>query len=250
MPAGTKACLLDWTDFKVAGITAPADSDYKVGDPVVFKAQGSAKLDTAFTAGTTYYVITSTPGALGAGPTLTVSATKGGVAVPPKGDGGTGTVDSADTATNHVLMTFAEHQAVCQVQSWSMNLSREEVDTTALQCGPGAGGGRNAPFRTKQAGFVDGTGTMSVRFTRDKASLARRLLQNSLRKNQDGASVQLFVDTIYDSTGKTNLAESLYLEGAISILGFDLNVSVGSEPTQATVNFSFSQQPSNIFGDI
>lgn len=248
MPAGTKVCLLDFSDFKATGISVPADSDFRVGDPVMFKAQGTAKLDTGITA-VTHYVTKVTPGVAGANPVIEVAASKGGATTAPAGDGGTGTADTPGTEVNHILLGYAEHEAVCQVQSWTMNLSREEVDTTALQCGPGAGGGRNAPFRTKQAGYVDGTGSMVVRFTRDKASLARRLLQNSLRKNQDGASVQLFVDTIYDSNGKTNLTDSLYLEGAISILGFDLGVSVGSEPTQATVNFSFSQQPSNIFGD-
>ena len=127
-------------------------------------------------------------------------------------------------------------------------LSREEVDTTSLQCGPSAGGGAGVPFRTKQAGYVDGSGSVVVKFTRDQAGLARRLLQNSLRKSQDGASVQLFVDTIYDSTGKTDLDGSTFIQGPISILGFSVAVATGSEPTTGTINFNFSDQPTNVFG--
>jgi hypothetical protein len=167
--------------------------------------------------------------------------------------GGTGTATQADTpgsALSHIKTAFAEHLAVCQVQGWTLNLSREEVDTTSLQCGAGTAGGQNAPFRTKQAGYVDGTGSITIRFTRDQESLSRRLLQNSLRKNQDGASVQLFVDTVYDANGKTDLKDSAFIEGPISILGFELGVQVGSEPTEGTINFAFRDQPTNIFGAI
>lgn len=252
-PSGTKACLLDFTDFPAgSGIIVPATSDFRVGDPVKFTAQGLAQIDSALTPGNVYHVVSVTPGVTpGAGhPKIGISATAHGTAITLEGDGGTGTGDSPNSEANHILIAFSEHKAVCQVQSWSMNLSREEVDTTALQCGPGTAGGRMAPFRTKQGGFVNGTGSMVVRFTRDQRALSRRLLQNSLYKNQDGASVQLFVDTIYDGSGKLDLAQSLYLEGEISILGFDLGATVGSDPIQGTVNFSFSQQPTNILGQL
>jgi hypothetical protein len=248
IPAATRHCLLDFTDFPVGNqITVPNSHDYLVGDPVTFTPQGSASLDGALTAGTTYYVVAATHGA---DPYISVSATAGGAAITLDGDGGTGTADSASSAANHILVQFASHLAICQVQSWSCNLTREEVMTTSLQCGPTTGGGVNAPFMTRQGGYVDGSGSMVVRFSRDQESLSRRLLRNSLRKNQDGASVQLFIDTAYDGTGAVNLSGSEYIEGPVSVLGFQLGVAVGSEPTQGTINFSFSDQPTNIFGAI
>ncbi|QQG31338.1 major tail protein [Cyanophage S-2L] len=246
IPAATRHCLLDNTDFPAGTeITVPADHDYLVGDPVTFEAQGTAVLDTALTEGTTYYVVTE---AHGASPHIEVSATAGGAPITLNGDGGTGTANSGAPAQNHIKIQFAAHMALCQVQGWNCNLSREEVMTTSLQCGPTTDNGANAPFMTRQAGYVDGSGSMVVRFTRDQESLSRRLLRNSLRKNQDGASVQLFVDTVYGPSGTIDLAGSEFIEGPVSILGFALGVTTGSEPTQGTVNFSFSDQPTNIFG--
>lgn len=248
IPAGTKFCLLDHADFPAGSdITVPQDHDYRLGDPVTFKTVGSAKLDTGLTVGTTYYITKITAGAAATLPKIEVSANSGGTAITLAGDGGTGTANTPGAA-NHIEISYAEHMAVCQVQSWTANLAREQIDTTALQCGPGTSGGKAAPFRLRQAGYVDGSGTLVVRFTRDQESLAKRLLANSLRKNQAGASVQLFIDTLYDGANKVDLAGSSYIEGPVSLLGFSLGVETGSNPTQGTINFSFSDQPTNVFG--
>jgi len=248
IPAATRHCLLDFADFAAGTeITVPADHDYLMGDPVTFEEKGTANLDTALTAGTTYYVVEETHGA---DPYIKVAAAAGGAPITLNGDGGTGTANTSNPSANHIQMEFAAHMALCQVQGWNCNLSREEVMTTSLQCGPTTGNGVNAPFMTRQAGYVDGSGSMVVRFTRDQESLSRRLLRNSLRKNQDGASVRLFIDTVYNSSGAVDVSGSEYIEGPVSILGFALGVTTGSEPTQGTVNFSFSDQPTNIFGAI
>lgn len=248
IPAGTRHCLLDHSDFAAGTvIKVPADHDYLVDDPITFEEKGTAQLDTALTAGTTYYVVAATHTPT---PTISVSATKGGAPITLLADGGTGTADSASPEANHIQSSFAEHMSLCQVQSWTADLSREQVDTTSLQCGPTSGNGANAPFRTRQGGYVDGSGTMVVQFTRDQQSLSRRLLRNSLKKNQDGASVQLFIDTVWGAGGKIDQDGSDFIEGPVSILGFSLGSSVGSEPTQGTVNFSFSDQPTNVLGAV
>ncbi len=247
-PSGTQFCLLDNTDFPAGStIRMPAGHDYLVGDPIQFIEQGTGQLDSALSTGTTYFVVTSTHGAT---PSISVSATAGGSPITLTGDGGNGGGDSDNPDLNHVKSTYAEHAAICQVQSWTMNLSREEIETTSLQCGPTGGNGANAPFKTKQAGYVDGSGSMVIRFTRDQNTLSRRLLRNSLRRNQDGASAQLFIDTIYDGNGKTDLDGSEFIEGPISILGFSLGSAVGAAPTEATMNFSFSDQPTNVLGAV
>ena len=93
-PAGTQYCLLDNSDFPVGtSIGVPADNDYRVGDPVVFKVEGSGKLDTALTAGTTYYVVKRTA------TSIDVSAAKGGAAITLKGDGGLGAATGGAPAT-------------------------------------------------------------------------------------------------------------------------------------------------------
>lgn len=161
-PAATQFCLKDFSDFSAGtSITVPADNDYKVGDPVKFTEEGSGNLDSALTASTTYYVTARTA------TTISVSATAGGAAVTLNGDGGSGTADTAGAA-NHIKIDFAEFAAVCQVKSFSLDLSREEIDTTSLPCGVGGGNSTMASFRTMQAGYASGSGTMEVQFTSDQ----------------------------------------------------------------------------------
>ena len=82
-PAGTHLCLRDSTDFPAGtDITLGSDHDFRVGDPVVFKAEDGGKLDTAITAGTTYYVISLTGGK------AKIATSKGGTAITLNGDGG------------------------------------------------------------------------------------------------------------------------------------------------------------------
>jgi len=336
-PAGTEFCLLDNTDFPAGTvINVPSDNDFRVGDPVVFTEEGTSSLDTALTAGTTYYVVARTA------TTISVSATSGGAAIALNGDGGLGgpaggvvtaitaaglptssgsygagpytgiattgttgsglTVDvtvtssnvtavavnaggtgytAGDTvkvsgallggaspaddltitigtaspitaggdtagAANHINIDYAEFAAVCQVKEFSIDLSRESIDTTSLPCGTGASSAQ-APFRTQQAGYASGEGSMTVQFTADQNSLANRLLANSMRKNQSGAEVRLFVNAVDDGTGSPDLGKSLYIQAPISILGFSLSVNP-EDVTTAELNFSLSGQPSHLFG--
>ena len=338
-PAGGKACLLDYSDFPAGSdIEVPASVDYRPGDRISFTPAGTAKLDTALTAGTSYFVITNTGGK------LKVAAAAGGAAITLKGDGGLGapaggapatlgtgtlpttsgsytgaagpftgvattggtgtglTVDVTLTANdvtaiaisaagtgytvgdtitidggliggasttgdvtftvatasaivaggntpgaaNHISIDYAEFAAVCMVKEFSIDLSREEIDTTTLPCGVGGGGSFQAPFRTMQAGYASGSGSMTVQFTEDQNTLANRLLANSMRKNQAGAEVRLFVNAVNDGTGKPDLTKSLYIQAPISIMGFSLSVNP-DDVTTAELNFSLSGQPSHLF---
>lgn len=93
-PAGTEFCLQDHIDFPAGTkITVPLDNEYRVGDVVTFTAEGTAKLDTALTAGTNYYVVARTA------TTISVSATAGGTPITLTGDGGLGSPTGGVPAT-------------------------------------------------------------------------------------------------------------------------------------------------------
>ena len=65
-PAGTRFCLLDFTDFPAgSAITVPAQHDFRVGDPVVFEEENGGKLVTELKAGTQYYVVATTATTIG-----------------------------------------------------------------------------------------------------------------------------------------------------------------------------------------
>ena len=240
-PASTEFCLKDYTDFPAGtSITVPSDHDFRVNDPVKFTSQGSGHIDANLTAGTTYYVVAK------ASTTIDVSASAGGTAITLAGDGGTGSADSANTSVNHIKIDYAEFAAVCQVKSFSLDLSREEIDTTVLPCTVNTTGSL-ASFRTMQAGFASGSGSMEVQFTDDQTNLANRLLGNSMRRNQDGASVRLFINTV-GTTASPSLTDSLYIEAPISIMGFSLNVSP-EDVIVGSLSFSLSGQPTHLLGN-
>lgn len=240
-PAGTEFCLLDYTDFAAGtSITVPSSNDFRVGDAVKFTEEGTANLDSALTAGTTYYVVTRSATA------ISVSATSGGSAITLNGDGGTGSADTAGAA-NHIKVDMADFQVVCQVREFSVEITREELDVTTLPCSTASVGSKWASFRTTQAGFASGTGSMTVYFTDDQTALANRLLSNVLLKNQQGAAVKLYVNTVSDGVGGVDDANSLYIESEVSLNSMSVSVNP-DDATSAELAFSIVN-PTNIFGN-
>lgn len=333
-PAGTTACLKDFTDFPPGpeGMILPVSSDFKVGDRIRFKTEGSAVLDSALNQTNTYIIggtignrtrIFTTAGSVvtlagdggtapdSVGPVLTfgtltagtgytngtytnvslVSLTGTGAGVRANitvaggvvtavalvagqgGDGyatgnslsasasaigGTGSGFSVlvgtisntrdDSVNGHINVSFSEFEAVCNVSSFDLNLTRARIDITSLPCNfSTAAASRFAPFRTYQPGFADGSGTMTVKFSRDQASLASRLLSNSLLRVQDGATARLFIDTVVGNSGQVDLQQSSYIEVALSIEGMQFSVTTDDSPTEATINFSFQSNPTHVF---
>lgn len=230
-PSATDFCLQDYTDFPAGdAITVPATHDFRVGDPVIFTAEGGGSIDTALTAGDQYYVVVS------AAATISVSTTKGGTAITLNGDGGTGTADSA----GHINVKFDPFQAVCSVQSFSIDIEREELDTTTLPCGVGgSGGGKYAAFRKTQPGYASATGTMTVFFTDNQLEIGQRMLDNVMLRDQAGARVRLFNNTISDGGDPPapDLTASSFIEGDITMTGVSLSVNP-DDPQTAEVTFS------------
>jgi len=235
-PAATKWCLLDFTDFPAGtDIIVPAKHDFRVGDPVVFTSEDGGVLCDELTAGTQYYVVAVTT------TTISVSETKGGTAITLTQSGGTG---GADTPGGHIGIKYDPYGAVCQIQSWDLEISRESLDVTTLPCGIGAGGataGKYAAFRKTQPGYASGTGTITVLFTDNDDALGQRMLDNVLLSSQEGARVRLFVNTLSD--GQTppgvDLTNSMYIEADISLESMSLSVNP-DDPITAEIGYSVS----------
>jgi hypothetical protein len=240
MPPGTEYCLKDHTDFPVGtSIAVPGNHDFRVGDPIVFKTEGVAKLDTALTVGTTYYVVAKTANG------ISVSATDSGTPITLTGNGGSGTGDTVGDS-NHIGVSYASYQAMCQAREFSISLSRESLDVTTLPCGVGASGGKYANFRATQAGYASGEGTVSVYFTSDKKTMANRLLGSTMLKSQLGAWVKLYINTVDDGTGKPKDVDSLYVEAPVSITGLSFSVNPDDAIT-AELSFTINGQPKHLF---
>ena len=155
----------------------------------------------------------------------------------------------SDSAGAHVNIEYAKYAAVCQVESFTINMTRAKIETTSIPCVVGGGASKYAAFRTYQPGYADGTGSMTVKFTADANSLANRLLANSMLRSQQGAWVKLYINAVAASGSNVpDDGESLFIEAPISLEGMDVNLtSSGDTPTTATVNFSISGLPKRLF---
>ena len=251
-PAGTSVCLRDFSDFPAGtDVSLPSCHGFLVGDEIEFAQEDGGKLDTAITTAIPAvdnvsgpFVITSIDNSTS--PKAFTFATKAapGTGITLNGDGGTGTADNPLPA--HINVRLVDYEVVCQVANFSLSLTRDEIETTSLPCSVGGSGSCLAPFKTKQSGFADGTGTMEVNFTAEQTTLANRLIGDSLKKDQNGASVRLFINTVGGAAaGEVDLANSLYIEAPIVILGFSFDVSP-EEAITAEISFSFSGQPTHI----
>jgi len=228
-PAGTTGT------FPEAGIAVATDVitiqpylNLKVGDPVVFSVvnsqtngAGTGTLPAGIDAATTYYVLTYTA-ATGA---LTVSATLGGSIL-------TITDDGTAVAPNEFQVEYAAYAAVGQVQSWSFEISRAEIDVTTI----GQTAGQYAPFRAYIPGFADGTGTATVYVTNEDAALSNRMVEDVLQRQQVGCGFKLYTD----KQGTEALSRSIAMDAVL--LSASLNINP-DDAQQVEITFRPSGAP-------
>ena len=234
-PAGTTVCLLDYTDFPTADpglIQLPVGHGFLVGDVVQFSAEGGATICPALTADTDFHIVDIDSATAKA----QVSATAGGAAVAFTN------ALSEDTAGGHINMKLTEFTSVCNVVSFDFSLDREQIETTSLSCGCSTSGNGLASFKTYQAGFIDGTGSVEVQFTSDQGSMASRVIGSSLKKDQLGAQVRLYINTVCAADGTLDNNASAYIEAPVTLLGFSFSVSP-ADVTTATIQFALAGQP-------
>jgi len=224
-PAGTKWCLLA-ADFDDQNNTIAVDArhDFRIGDPVTFAVEGTATIDTGLTAGSPYKVATVADNKI----TLT------GVTIAGDGEDGDG----------HIKIFFDPFGAVCQIQSWDMEISREELDVTVLPCGVGTGGataGKYAKFKRTQPGYASGSGSITVLFSDNDDALGQRMLDNVMLSSQEGARVRLFLNTVSDgaSPAAPDLAASMFIEADISMNSMSVSINP-DDPTTAEIGYAVS----------
>ena len=211
-PAGTTGTFSP-ADVTIGTETMVVQSylNLKVGDPVKFKVvdsssggAGTGTLPAGLTAGTEYFVKTYTA-STGA---MTVSATNGGSAVNLT-DVGTA------AAPNEFEVYYSDFAAVGQVQSWSFEVTRSEIDVTTI----GQAVGQYAPFKTYISGFADGNGSASVYVTDEDAALSNRLVEDVLQRQQVGAAFRLY----QDKQATEALSRSISMDAVLLSASFSVN---------------------------
>ena len=235
-PAGTNGTFRETgVNASTNVITTQAYLNLKAGDPVVFSvvnsqtgATGSGTLPAGITAATTYYALAYTA-ATGA---LTVSGTLGGTILDITDDG-------TAVSPNEFQVEYAAYASVGQVQSWSFEISRAEIDVTTI----GQAVGQYAPFRAYIPGFADGNGTASVFVTSEDAALSNRMVEDVIQRQQVGAGFKLYTDK-----GATEaLSRSIAMDAVLLTASLNINpddaqmVEITFRPSSApTFDFSTS----------
>ena len=228
-PAGTTG------SFPETGVNASTDVitiqqylNLKPGDPVKFRvidsqtgAAGTGTLPAPISAATTYYVLTYTANT-GA---LTVSTAAGGTILAITDDG-------TAVAPNEFEVYYADYAAVGQVQSWSFEISRAEIDVTTI----GQTAGQYAPFRAYIPGFADGTGTATVYVTNEDAALSNRMVEDVLQRQQVGCGFKLYTD----KQGTEALSRSIAMDAVL--LSASLNINP-DDAQQVEITFRPSGAP-------
>jgi len=211
-PAGTTGTFGEsGVNTSTETITVEPYLNFKVGDPVKFRlvnsqtgGAGTGTLPAGLSAGTTYYVIayTASSGA------LQVSATSGGAAVNITDDG-------TAVAPNEFEVYYADYAAVGQVQSWSFEISRAEIDVTTI----GQTAGQYAPFRAYIPGFADGNGTATIYVTNEDSALSNRMVEDVLQRQQVGCGFKLYTD----KQGTEALSRSIAMDAVLLTASLNIN---------------------------
>jgi hypothetical protein len=235
-PAGTTGT------FGTAGVNTTDDEitiepylNLRVGDPVQFflvnsqtGGSGTGTLPAGLSAAITYYVIAYTASS----GVLKVSATTGGAAVDITNVG-------TAAAPNEFQVAYADYAAVGQVQSWSFEISRAEIDVTVI----GQAAGQYAPFRAYIPGFADGSGTATVYVTNEDSALSNRMVEDVLQRQQVGCGFKLYTD----KQGTEALSRSIAMDAVLLTASLNINpddaqqVEITFRPSGApTFDFSTS----------
>jgi hypothetical protein len=235
-PAGTTGT------FGTTGVNTADDEitiepylNLRVGDPVQFflvnsqtGGSGTGTLPAGLSAAITYYVIAYTASS----GVLEVSATPGGAAVDITNVG-------TAAAPNEFQVAYADYAAVGQVQSWSFEISRAEIDVTTI----GQTAGQYAPFRAYIPGFADGNGTATVYVTNEDSALSNRMVEDVLQRQQVGCGFKLYTD----KQGTEALSRSIAMDAVLLTASLNINpddaqqVEITFRPSGApTFDFSTS----------
>jgi len=233
-PAGTIGDFGE-TNVSVANdeITVEQYLNFKAGDPVKFRvvntqtgAAGSGTLPAPISSATTYFVLSY----VAATGVLTVSTSAGGTILAITDDG-------TIAAPNEFEVYYADYAAVGQVQNWSFEISRAEIDVTTI----GQTAGQYAPFKAYIPGFADGNGSASVFVTSEDGALSNRMVEDVLQRQQVGAAFKLYTDKgSTEALSRSIAMDAVLLSATLNINPDDAQmVEITFRPTGAPT-FDFS----------
>jgi len=232
-PAGTDADQLLATAFPATGsdITVGTYLGFQVNDEVTLAYPAGATTTDAIAAGD-YFVLTY----VASTGVMTLSSTGGGSAV-------TATAQPSVFGSDFASISYKNFEAVGDVREWSFEITRDEIDVTTI----GQTLGQLAPFKTYITGFADGDGSATIYTTDDDTSVASRLVEDVIQRQQHGVQFKLYIDRVLSgSTIDDTASRSITLEAVLTSASFTVNpddaqsIEVAFRPSAAPT-FDFSK---------
>jgi hypothetical protein len=144
---------------------------------------------------------------------MTVSSTVGGSAE-------TATAQPSGFGSGTASISYTSAEVVGQVREWSFEITRSEIDVTTI--GQTVSG--TAPFRAYIPGFADGSGSATVYTTDDDTLLSSRLIEDVIQREQNGATMKLYIDRII-SSGSVDDTQSRSIEVPVILTSASLSVN-------------------------
>lgn len=209
-PAGTSVTTLAASAFPATGsnITVGSYLGFKVNDPVTLAYPVGATTTNAIPAGP-YFVKTY----VASTGIMTLSTTAGGSAV-------TATALPSGFGANFASITYTAPVVVGSVREWSFEITRAEIDVTTI----GQEVGQYTSFRAYIPGFADGSGSATVYTTDDDTSLASRMIEDVIQRQQSGATMKLYIDRVVAS-GTVNETASRSITVPVILTSASLTVN-------------------------
>jgi len=209
-PAGTSVTTLAASAFPATGsnITVGSYLGFKVNDPVTLAYPVGATTTNAIPAGP-YFVKTY----VASTGIMTLSSTAGGSAV-------TATALPTGFGALFASITYTAPVVVGSVREWSFEITRAEIDVTTI----GQEVGQYTSFRAYIPGFADGSGSATVYTTDDDTSLASRMIEDVIQREQSGATMKLYIDRVVAS-GTVNETASRSITVPVILTSASLTVN-------------------------
>lgn len=219
---------------------------FELNDPVKFSIYApnsetpTGTLPSGISAGTTYYVIQYTKNT----GVLKVSLVENGSSIDI-------TTTGSVSSPVRFKVEYADYAAVAEVQSWTFQYSRAELDVTKI----GQPSNRYVPIRSYIPGFADGNGTARVYLTDEEKALSSRIVNDVLKRRQTGASVRLYIDKVVEGgVISSTLSRSITLDAILTSADLKANteeaaiISVNFRPS-STVELDLPQTAEEIITD-
>lgn len=132
-------------------------------------------------------------------------------------------VDISDTglavSPNKFEVYYSDFSVVSEIRSWTLELSRAEIDTTAI----GKSLGQFFSSRSYISGYGDASGVATVYITDSDSSLSDRMIQDVMLRKQVGAAMKLYIDYI-ETDGDVDEVLSRSVEVEVSLVSASLSI--------------------------